>query len=160
MSLRSRLEFTEEVIRRTSSASANARTEYKAARRIQSLWRGYACRKHIALQHASATVIQRWYRGYRARRLYFKLLEQAVQDQTDEFYGRRAILIQKTFRGFTSRKNIFDYYKLKLWLKQIASKGVEMEEETWNYFFEERNKKLEQVWCFYVCVIYEEGLIS
>lgn len=145
MSLRSRAEFTEEVIRRTCKAHANARHEYLAARRIQSYWRGYHTRQYIIKLHGSASTIQRFYRGYRDRRIYFKLLEQAVQDSTDRFYGRRAVLIQKTYRGFASRKNVFDFYRLKLWLKQIVSKGVELEEETWNYFFEERNRKLEEV---------------
>lgn len=143
--LRSRNQFADEVVRRTWVANRCACKEYIAARRIQSLWRGYSTRKYIQKLHASAATIQRCYCGYRDRRRYFRLLEVAAQNATDEFYGRRAILIQKTFRGFASRKNVFDFYRLKLWLKQIVSKGVQLEEETWNYFYEERNRKLEEV---------------
>lgn len=148
MSLRSNEEFAEEVIRRTSAAHAIARHEFIAARRIQCLWRGYKVRQFIKLLNYSAKLIQCQYRGYRDRRIYFRLLEQAVQNATDEFYSRRAIALQKTFRGFASRKNIFDFYRLKLWLKQIVSKGAELEEETWNYFFDERNRKLEEVFLY------------
>lgn len=145
MSLRSNVEFAEEVIRRSQEAASKAKREYIAARLIQSIWRGFATRAYIKKLNRSAAIIQRNYRGYRDRRLYFRLLEQAVQEQTDEFYRRHVVRIQKTFRGFASRKNIFDFYRLKFWLKQIVAKGVELEEETWNYFFEERNRKLEEV---------------
>lgn len=145
MSLRSHAEFAEEVVRRSAVADANARREYVAARRIQSVWRGHHMRQYIKKLHRSAAIVQRCYRGYRARRYYFQVLEQAVQTQTEQFYGRRAVLIQKTYRGFASRRNVFDYYRLKAWLKQIVCKGAELEEETWNYFFDERNRKLEEV---------------
>lgn len=153
--MRSNAEFAEEVIRRSHEAELNAKSDYIAARRIQSAWRGYSVRAYIRKLHRSAAIIQRAYRGYRDRRRYFQLLEQTVQDETENFYGRRAILIQKIYRGFASRKNIFDFYRMKRWLKLIVAKGAELEEETWNYFFEERNRKLEEVCLlniYYYCI--------
>lgn len=138
-------ELTHEILKRQQLAEQTKLTEFLAARKIQANYRGYLCRKTIQKWNKSATAIQRIYRGFIGRKLAFQVLEEKVQFTIQEFYNSRATLIQKCYRGFYSRKYTFDYYKLKLWLKQIVLKNEQLEEETWKYFFEQRNKKLEEI---------------
>lgn len=148
MSLSTLLTKTElkiEVLKRQLHAEQTKRTEFLAARKIQANFRGYLCRKKITELNVKATTLQRFYRGYAGRQYSFRLLEDTLQNLIQGFFNSRAILIQKTYRGHASRNNIFNYYKLKMWLKQIVLKNEELEEETWNYFFEQRNKQVEEV---------------
>jgi len=40
-----------------------------------------------------------------------------------QFYHQKAVIIQKTWRGFYSRKYIFNYYKRKAYLNAIQQKN-------------------------------------
>lgn len=138
-------QLTKEICARHVYAQQCFRKEYLAARLIQKVFRGWRTRKRIRFLNECATIIQRNYRGYVARKAYSALLEATVQRMYTQFYNRQAVIIQTRFRGWQSRRLHFDYYRMRSWLRLIVLKNEELEQETWDYFFKERNRKLEEI---------------
>ncbi|CRG99978.1 conserved Plasmodium protein, unknown function [Plasmodium relictum] len=102
----------------------------------------------------AAIVIQKYYRGYKERRIYLiykyflkyiknkielcsckyllkKLKKQKLEQQIILHMSDNAIKIQKTFRGFYSRKYIHDFFKRKRQIIEIN-----------NYVNEQKSKML------------------
>lgn len=144
MSIRSRAALRKEILARSVKAFDGGRQDYLAARRIQSYFRGFAFRKRLNHMRRMATRIQSAYRAYRDRRSYYALLEGRLQDRVADFFDRMATRIQCAWRGHHSRSTIFDFQRRKLWLREIAGKTAELEEETWAYFFDERQRAVEE----------------
>ncbi|XP_002133187.3 uncharacterized protein [Drosophila pseudoobscura] len=82
--------------------------QFIAARRIQSLWRGYRIRKLHHLRWHAAITIQRWWRGFRVRSRMAMDIEKRLQDTLVEHYHRSAIKIQSLFRGWSIRNTVHD----------------------------------------------------
>lgn len=104
----------------------------------QSIWRGYQVRQWVLRLNRSAIRIQSTFRGYRQRRLYALLLEQTVQERIERHFNWHATNIQRWWRGYWSRRQHFDYYKQRKWLRRLQEKGSELDAETSAYFAEER----------------------
>lgn len=138
-------QLSKEICDRYAYAQHCSQAEFLAARIIQSAFRGYSARKRFTFLDQQATVIQSHFRGYLARKFYSNLLESTVQEMYTYHYNKRARQIQGAYRGWRSRRLHFDYYKMRAWLRQIVLKNEELEQETWAYFFEERNRKLEEI---------------
>lgn len=143
MSIWSYEELKREILKRHEIAQLCLHQEFHAARKIQSFYRGYQVRKMVKHWNAMAILIQKSYRGYAGRKVYFILLQDTVQQRFDAFYAQQATHIQRVFRGFWSRKTTFDYYKMKKWIGLVKLKNDELSEETWEYFQDERNRRTE-----------------
>jgi len=86
--------------------------QYKAARTIQSIWRGYFYRKMFEDRRKAAITIQRWWRGFSVRNNHYSFVENMLQKRLVDHYHRSATKIQALFRGWWSRHTIHDNSKL------------------------------------------------
>jgi hypothetical protein len=93
--------------------------EFIAAVKIQSCYRGWTTRRRIKKLHSQATVIQKWYRGHVARKLYGKLVKEGLYNMRMKHYHAMATLIQKTWKGYYCRKYIHNYYSYKNYLQAV-----------------------------------------
>ena len=121
----------------TKEADDNRILEKDAAIQIQKIWRGYNARNYISYLNEQAIYIQRAYRGYQGRRNFEEQLQQLQHQQKMDFYNSRgkfniysilevidsyyiyvniAVLIQKVFRGYLSRKTRENYHKRNAWI--------------------------------------------
>lgn len=100
--------------------------ETAAAIKIQRLWRGYIARKYLAFLHEQATTIKRVWRGYRGRLLARAMREYEKEVMYQDYYNTMATKIQKTFRGFLSRKHIHDFRRRKKYIQTVTSKGEQL----------------------------------
>uniref|UniRef100_A0A1B0A8D1 Uncharacterized protein n=1 Tax=Glossina pallidipes TaxID=7398 RepID=A0A1B0A8D1_GLOPL len=87
--------------------------EFKAARSIQRFVRGWLLRNRLAKRICAAIVIQAEWRRFYCQRLYFRKLEDLLQQRIEEYYFRAAQKIQALFRGWWSREHIHDHVRLK-----------------------------------------------
>ncbi|XP_022218968.1 uncharacterized protein LOC111071768 [Drosophila obscura] len=87
--------------------------QFIAARRIQTLWRGYRVRKWNHLRWDAAITVERWWRGYRVRSHMSLDVEKRLQDNLVEHYNRSAIKIQSLFRGWWIRNTVHDANTLR-----------------------------------------------
>ncbi|KAH8325077.1 hypothetical protein KR074_005973, partial [Drosophila pseudoananassae] len=94
--------------------------QFLAARNIQRFVRGWLVRSHMANIDRSAIVIQRWWRGFMCRRMYTSLVEERLQEAAMAYYNQCALRIQTLFRGWWSRKHVFDLTKLKIMQRLLA----------------------------------------
>ncbi|XP_017077639.2 abnormal spindle-like microcephaly-associated protein homolog isoform X2 [Drosophila eugracilis] len=86
--------------------------QYKAARRIQKIWRRFYTRKNFEDRRKAAITIQRWWRGFSVRNKYYSFVENTLQKRVVEHYHKSATKIQALFRGWWSRRTIHDHSKL------------------------------------------------
>uniref|UniRef100_A0A1A9WW80 Uncharacterized protein n=1 Tax=Glossina brevipalpis TaxID=37001 RepID=A0A1A9WW80_9MUSC len=86
--------------------------EFKAARHIQCMVRGWLIRNRIAKQTRAAIIIQTEWRRFYCKRLYLRKLEKLTQQRIEEHYFRSAQIIQAAYRGWWSRQNIHDHTRL------------------------------------------------
>lgn len=54
------------------------------------------------------------------RKKYVHMLEITLQHKLESYYNIMTVLIQKTYRGYISRKKLFDFYKMKEWIQLIS----------------------------------------
>lgn len=100
--------------------------EFRSARSIQSFVRRFIIQRYIKKLNTSAIVIQKWYRGWRGRVLYRRMLKEHVEEMYQRHYNKMASIIQKTWHGFLSRRDIFSYYALKAWIRKVQEKNDEV----------------------------------
>ncbi|EDV58070.2 uncharacterized protein LOC6542935 [Drosophila erecta] len=87
--------------------------QFKAARTIQRYFLGWIVREHLRKLKLAAIVIQKWWRRFAAQRNLLYVAERALQSATLAHYERSATVIQTLYRGWWSRKHIFDLTMLK-----------------------------------------------
>lgn len=100
--------------------------EFCSARIIQSYVRRFIIQRYIKKLNTSALVIQRWYRGWRGRVLYRQMLKESVEEMYQRHYNKMASIIQRTWHGYLSRRDIFSYYALKAWIRKVQDKNCEV----------------------------------
>lgn len=95
--------------------------ELSAVLRLQSYYRMHRCQTLFQLQKQSCTKIQRIYRGYQTRTKVFIQLQHQHQMQIQKRnYDSMAILIQKIYRGYLSRKYFMDFYARKRYISDLT----------------------------------------
>ncbi|XP_016985922.1 uncharacterized protein LOC108049292 [Drosophila rhopaloa] len=87
--------------------------QFKAARTIQRFVRGWLVRHHLRNLERSAIVIQKWWRRFAAQRNLINVAEKVLQSTILAHYEWSATKIQTIYRGWWSRKHIFDLTMLK-----------------------------------------------
>eukprot|EP01083_Nonionella_stella_P069102 184047_1 len=109
---------------------SNRVKELNASICIQKYFRMFQLRTRFHLLNHSATQIQRIYKGYQARNyVEFEVKVQHKLQQQKLLYDRMATLIQKTFRGYISRKDKSDFYARKRYIQQLTIKSNELLQE-------------------------------
>ncbi|XP_032575347.1 uncharacterized protein LOC116801231 [Drosophila sechellia] len=87
--------------------------QFKAARTIQRYFHGWLVRENYRKLLKSAIIIQKWWRRFEAQRNLLYVAESALQSAVLAHYEKSATLIQTLYRGWWSRKHIFDLTMLK-----------------------------------------------
>jgi len=107
----------------TQLASDHSTQEKEAAIKIQSVYRGSKVREHWHAVLHNACLVQRMSRGWLARvRTRAKRAEKNIRLNA-MFFHHCGTIIQKFFRGWSSRKNLHDYYGRKRYLQKVEQRG-------------------------------------
>ncbi|XP_023298509.2 protein OPAQUE1-like [Lucilia cuprina] len=86
--------------------------EFKAARCIQRYLRGWLLRTKYRRLRLAAIIIQREWRRFYCQRLYFRKVEETLQQRIEQHYYRAAQRIQALWRGWWVRHHIHDHTRL------------------------------------------------
>ncbi|KAH8233012.1 hypothetical protein KR026_002951 [Drosophila bipectinata] len=82
--------------------------QFLAARAIQRKWRKFRWWTKYNRENKAATMIQKHWRGYAARKNFFKFVEDKLQQQVLDHFDRAATKIQALYRGHRVRQMIHD----------------------------------------------------
>jgi len=109
-------------------AEINKDREMRAAITIQSIRRAIVARRHTVICTLSCRGIQRIWRGYLARQYAFYVSSQRDKSRALALWTRMATTIQKSFRGFHSRRYKHSYYERKAYLANVTLKDEKIRE--------------------------------
>ncbi|KAL5474824.1 hypothetical protein EMCRGX_G026843 [Ephydatia muelleri] len=109
----------DEIVAFSQDAEKFRESEFNAALKIQSWYRGCRLRAYVRRLHKCALVIQRNYRGRLGRNRYRRRLK-CLEERRQRYYDTMATKIQRTWRGFYVRKFVFDYYKYHQQMAQVV----------------------------------------
>jgi len=101
-------------------AEINKDRELRGAITIQSIRRAIVARRYTATCTLSCKAIQRIWRGYLARQYACYVSSQRDKKRALALWTRMAIVIQKTFRAFHSRRYKHSYYERKAYLANVT----------------------------------------
>jgi hypothetical protein len=124
----------EEWFKFADEAAAANMDEHFASIRIQSSVRQKSCRIEHSRTRRAQISLSRTYRGHRGRLEYVQTQEMDFARLRKEFWDNTAMMIQKIFRGYFSRKNVHNFYLRKSYLETIASKGEGVRRELDHHF--------------------------
>ncbi|XP_061881783.1 spermatogenesis-associated protein 17 isoform X1 [Entelurus aequoreus] len=122
-------EFRKQQFYKERLAEANKRAEFKAVLKIQSWFRGHRVRIYIRHLHEKAVIIQKIWRGFRARALFRQMVTAAYFIMKMNFYNEMAVRIQRRWRGFYVRKYIHSFYSRKSYLTRLSRKNEVIRKE-------------------------------
>ncbi|KAG6543560.1 hypothetical protein Mapa_015054 [Marchantia paleacea] len=108
---------------RTQCAEQHRAQETRAAIIIQAAWRRKSVRLVLKNWNRHATAIQCWYRGHLDRIRALDICRKKDKMLRLEYFGKRAVMIQRIFRGFRSRKYVHDFYKRRAWINEAVQSG-------------------------------------
>lgn len=99
----------DELRQRLDEASSAFDLEQQSVISIQKLFRGAFIRDKFAVQRAACIQITRVFRGHRSRIAFSKKVEELAQTESMAVYHYHAVVVQRAFRGFYSRRYYHDY---------------------------------------------------
>lgn len=108
------------------SAEANRSHEYEQAIKLQAQFRGSAARMKMRLRREATIKIQRAFRAYEQRRSNFKKVQRVMEENKRKHLNDMATKIQKTWRGYQSRKKVFDFRARKKYIEEVTKKMEEL----------------------------------
>lgn len=115
------------------AAQDERQREYDAAVLIQSVWR-----RELVLQESSrlsknATKIQSIVRRFQAQMQFRCLLTETRHEKRVKRFNDMATLIQKTWRGYYSRRTVFDHDKYRQYQVEVTAANEEMRRQLADY---------------------------
>jgi hypothetical protein len=111
------------------AAQVHRMREFRAAVRIQLVWRFHRARLRRAHENRMATVIQKRWRKYRARVLVQCLRVEKARAARIAYFTKMATEIQRCWRGYDFRRHIFDCHRQKQYLRGVAATNARMRRE-------------------------------
>ncbi|KAI8893699.1 hypothetical protein BC833DRAFT_607514 [Globomyces pollinis-pini] len=117
-----RNEILEEYYNLIHEAEINREREHNAAILIQKIWRGKRIRMALKCLIFTTITIQRYFRGFLGRQKFRNSLIEKLRQERMSFFDYNACLIQKFWRGYYSRKVIFDFYRRREYIASIILK--------------------------------------
>mmetsp|Transcript_15183 Transcript_15183/g.49819 ORF Transcript_15183/g.49819 Transcript_15183/m.49819 type:complete len:309 (+) Transcript_15183:52-978(+) len=113
----------------TRVAEAARARESGAALVIESNFRSWVVRKNLAEFHARALQIQAYYRGHLGRKRAWNRAHALARDLRERFFARAAVVIQRHWRGYWSRKHVHSFGARKAYLRAVekASEALRAE---------------------------------
>ncbi|KAJ3107365.1 spermatogenesis-associated protein 17 [Phlyctochytrium planicorne] len=137
-------DIIDDFFERSREAEEKRAAEYQAAVYVQKMWRGFKCRIHLADIACRVVTIQRMYRGFRGRKMFkHEWYRQRLEKET-AYQNQMATKIQRTWRGFDTRKRIFDYHKRKEFIETVSAKMEETRENLRKHEQQQRKDELER----------------
>lgn len=115
-----------ELFSRVEAADEVRRKETAAVILIQSWFRGERVREYIRHLHRCAVILQRNYRAHVDRTIYRQKVWMKLHALRQAYYAEKAVKIQRRWRGYYTRKYIFDFAARKSYLEalQITNEHV------------------------------------
>lgn len=92
--------------------------QFKAARLLQKIIRGWLVRHEMKKRNNAALVIQRAWLRYIAKRFRSSMAQQILQTYIVDSFNHKSIKIQALFRGWHSRRRIYNMRHLAIIQKQ------------------------------------------
>ena len=126
---RSRAGIEDRYFAMVEDAQANREKEYAAALTLQCAWRRYRLNCKRRHRNRMATLIQTAFRKHQARMLVRCLRVEKARAERTAYFNLMAQKIQKVWRGFNSRRHIFDFFKQRQYLAQVAEANERMRRE-------------------------------
>ena len=123
----------EECYLANQAADQNRTTLHSAAIAIQKTWRGYILRQKIKHLNQMATTIQSVYRGYKCRKWFHVQIAIEVQEMRKNYYDIMATKIQSAWRGYLSRKVLHNFYARKKYLQFVQIQNEIVVEQLTRY---------------------------
>jgi len=115
--------ITCEIFRTKSIVELERKKEREAAVKIHSWFRKIRVQQFIKHKHECATLIQKAFRAFTARKWYRKKLEERIIDLMMLYYDNKATKIQSVWRGYFTRKYKFNFYTRKAYLDALVLKN-------------------------------------
>lgn len=117
--------------------------ETEAAILIQSWFRAERVRAYIRFLHQCAILIQRFYRGHVDRGIYRQKVQEKLKQLKEAYYASLCTKIQSRWRGYYTRKYIFNYAARKIYLQAllVTNKHVRKQLEEVQIKAEEERRK-------------------
>ncbi|KAK6999774.1 spermatogenesis-associated protein 17 [Biomphalaria glabrata] len=112
-----------EVYDEKNEAERCRHTEYTAAVKIQSWFRGTRVRAYLRYLSKCATTIQKHWRGVLSRKYCRGLVKNSLLVLKLNHYNLLATKIQRSWRGYYARKYVFNYYSRKKYLEALHIKN-------------------------------------
>ncbi|XP_055085951.1 spermatogenesis-associated protein 17 [Periophthalmus magnuspinnatus] len=119
-------DFRQEYFYRNSLAEESREKENQAAIRIQSWVRACRVQAYISHLHKKAVIIQKIWRGFRARSRFRQMVKAAYFIMKMNFYEAMAVRIQRRWRGYYVRKYVHNFYARKSYLENISMKNKQV----------------------------------
>jgi myosin heavy subunit len=126
---RQRSSITDKYFQVIEQAQANRGREYRAAVLIRETWRSYRERKQREDENEKAILIQKMYRKHQARILVQCMRVEKARADRIAYFNLMATKIQKVWRGFDSRRHVFDYHKQQAYLQEVSRRNAQMRRE-------------------------------
>jgi hypothetical protein len=109
-----------------ATATTLAPLELASCIKISRLFRGQFIRTVIAVKRAACINIQRVFRGTVGRGKSLNLLNARNAREDVAVFHYHAMVVQRTFRGFYSRRYYHDYSARKAYILSVVAKGDEL----------------------------------
>jgi len=103
----------------TREADDKREGDFAAARRIQSCWRSYWVRRNLKKLGKAAVVIEKSYRGHLGRTRCHLKAQQVAADARAKHFAYAATEIQRSWKGYFSRKFIHSFSARKAYLATV-----------------------------------------
>ena len=126
---RDRETLSDRYFKMIEEAQANREVEYNAAMRIQKAWRRHRGRQELAYRNKMATIIQKMVRKHQAKTLVQCLRVEKARSERIAYFNLMATKIQKVWRGYDSRRHIFDFAKQQKYLSEVEAANERMRRE-------------------------------
>ena len=125
----SRRSSTMEAWRSLQDAAELTRDEEReSCVRIQKLWRGQRVRAWVTVMRLACVEIERVFRGHLGRLRHGALATARTDREELAVFHYHAILCQRTFRGYYSRRYRHDFNARKAYISSVVRRGEELRE--------------------------------
>ena len=118
--------FLQLLIEKTTEAEEHRATETNAAVLIQKCFRGHLVRKSLDTLREAAIVIQSCYRMYKGQLRAEEEKRESDRLQRRRYFHLAAVEIQRHWRGYSSRKNVHDFYARARYIAKVMQRTEEL----------------------------------
>jgi len=125
-------------------AAKNEGLERNSAQKIQQMFRGQKVRAYITTQRLAACVISRIFRGHMGRRNASKESRGKMRKERMAVFHYHALLVQKYFRGFYSRRYYHDFFARKAYIQSVVVKSNALREKLASQLEQQRREEEEK----------------